>query len=54
MKNMTPEEDYVMSTFEILTLTGWQYHADQPKPLNPGAAKISLADFFLCRGKIRG
>ena len=46
MKDMTPEEDYVMSTFEILTLTGWKYHADQPKPLKPGSAKISLADFF--------
>ena len=46
MKDITPEEDGVISTFEILTLTGWKYHADQPKPLKPGSAKISLTDFF--------
>jgi SAM-dependent methyltransferase len=46
MKGTLPEEDGVISTFEILTLTGWKYHADQPKPLRPGSAKISLADFF--------
>ena len=46
MKDMTPEEDGVISTFEILTLTGWKYHADQPKPLKPGSAKINLGDFF--------
>ena len=46
MKDVTPTEDGVMSTFQILTLTGWKYHADQPKPLKPGSAKISLADFF--------
>ena len=46
MKDITPTEDEVMSTFQILTLTGWKYHADQPKPLKPGSAKISLADFF--------
>ena len=46
MKDITPGEDGVMSTFQILTLTGWKYHADQPKPLKPGSANISLADFF--------
>ena len=46
MSDITPSEDGVMSTFQILTLTGWKYHADQPKPLKPGSAKISLADFF--------
>ncbi len=46
MKDMTPEEDGVISTFEILTLTGWKYHADQPKPLKPGSAKINFGDFF--------
>ena len=29
MKDVTPTEDGVMSTFQILTLTGWKYHADQ-------------------------
>ena len=46
MKDITPEEDGVISTFEILTLTGWKYHEGQPKPLKPGSAQISLADFF--------
>lgn len=34
----------VPATFEILTLTGWAPHADQPKPLRPGSAKARLAD----------
>ena len=46
MKDITPEVDGVISTFEILTLTGWKYHEGQPKPLKPGSAQISLADFF--------
>jgi len=31
-------------SFETLWLTGWAPHPDQPKPLKPGSAKISLAD----------
>jgi SAM-dependent methyltransferase len=31
-------------TFEIIWLTGWAPHPDQPKPLKPGSAKIKLAD----------
>ena len=30
--------------FDILWLTGWATHPDQPKPLKPGSAKSSLAD----------
>ena len=30
--------------FEILWLTGWSPHPDQPKPLKPGSAKTRLAD----------
>ncbi len=30
--------------FEIIWLTGWAPHPDQPKPLKPGSAKIKLAD----------
>jgi NADH dehydrogenase [ubiquinone] 1 alpha subcomplex assembly factor 5 len=31
------------STFNIITLTGWKYHHDQPEPLKPGSANISLS-----------
>lgn len=31
------------ASFEIIWLTGWQAHPDQPKPLKPGSAKTSLA-----------
>mgnify|MGYP001806042449 CR=1 FL=1 len=31
------------ATFEILYLTGWAPHPDQPKPLAPGSATMTLA-----------
>jgi SAM-dependent methyltransferase len=31
------------ATFQVLTLTGWAPHPDQPKPLAPGSASRSLA-----------
>ena len=31
-------------TFEVLYLTGWAPHADQPRPLAPGSASARLAD----------
>jgi SAM-dependent methyltransferase len=34
----------IPATFEILTLTGWAPHESQPKPLQPGSAKMRLAD----------
>jgi SAM-dependent methyltransferase len=34
----------VPATFEIMTLTGWAPHASQPKPLQPGSARMRLAD----------
>ena len=34
----------IPATFEIITLTGWAPHASQPKPLQPGSAKMRLAD----------
>ncbi len=30
--------------FEVIWLTGWTPHPDQPKPLKPGSAQIKLAD----------
>jgi SAM-dependent methyltransferase len=34
----------IIATFEILNLTGWAPHPDQPKALRPGSAKTSLAE----------
>lgn len=34
----------IPATFEILTLTGWTPHESQQKPLQPGSAKMRLAD----------
>jgi hypothetical protein len=34
----------IVATFEILTLTGWAPHPDQPKALRRGSAKMSLAE----------
>ncbi|THD60948.1 methyltransferase domain-containing protein [Phenylobacterium sp.] len=34
----------IVATFEIVTLTGWAPHASQPQPLQPGSAKMRLAD----------
>jgi SAM-dependent methyltransferase len=37
-------EGRVRATFEILTMTGWSPHDSQQKPLQPGSAKMRLAD----------
>ncbi len=34
----------IPATFEIITLTGWAPHESQPKALQPGSAKMRLAD----------
>jgi len=34
----------VRATFDIISLTGWAPHPDQPQPLRPGSAKMRLAD----------
>lgn len=34
----------IPATFQIITLTGWAPHPDQPKPLRPGSAEMSLSD----------
>jgi SAM-dependent methyltransferase len=38
------ERGRITATFEIITLTGWAPHPDQPKPLKPGSAKMKLAE----------
>jgi len=34
----------IPATFEIMTLTAWAPHESQQKPLQPGSAKVRLAD----------
>jgi hypothetical protein len=34
----------VRATFEIVWLSGWAPHPDQPRPLRPGSAQQRLAD----------
>ncbi|MBV8653354.1 MAG: SAM-dependent methyltransferase, partial [Alphaproteobacteria bacterium] len=34
----------IPASFEIITLTAWAPHQDQPKPLRPGSAQARLAD----------
>ena len=34
----------IPATFEIIVMTGWAPHKDQPKPLRPGSAARRLAD----------
>ncbi|HVI32781.1 methyltransferase domain-containing protein [Phenylobacterium sp.] len=38
------QDGRVPATFEIITLTGWAPHESQQKPLQPGSAKMRLAD----------
>lgn len=34
----------IVATFELVFLTGWAPHENQPKPLRPGSAQARLAD----------
>jgi SAM-dependent methyltransferase len=34
----------IRATFDVIWLSGWAPHENQPKPLKPGSAKASLAD----------
>lgn len=36
----------IRATFSLIWLSGWAPHASQQKPLKPGSAKLSLADFL--------
>jgi SAM-dependent methyltransferase len=38
------DEGRITATFEIITLSGWKAHESQQKPLQPGSAKVRLAD----------
>ena len=39
-----PDGDGIAATFQTIYLTGWAPSADQPRPLRPGSAQVSLAD----------
>lgn len=39
-----PDGDGIRATFDLVFLSGWAPHPDQPKPLAPGSAKHSLAE----------
>jgi hypothetical protein len=34
----------IRTTFDVIWLSGWAPHSSQQKPLQPGSAKVSLAD----------
>ena len=38
------DDGKLMTTFEIVWMTGWAPHESQQKPLKPGSAKMRLAD----------
>ena len=38
------DDGRLRATFEIVWLSGWAPHPDQPQPLKPGSAKARLAD----------
>ncbi|WP_417262401.1 methyltransferase domain-containing protein [Celeribacter sp.] len=43
-KDHFAEEGRLVTTFDLVFLTGWAPDASQPKPLMPGSAKMSLAE----------
>lgn len=45
-ENFSDADGRVRATFSFVSLSGWAPHASQQKPLKPGSAKVSLADFL--------
>lgn len=43
-KHPHPDGEGISATFDVVFLTGWSPHESQPKPLQPGSAKVSLTD----------
>lgn len=41
----------IPASFQIITMTAWSPHADQPKPLRPGSATTSLTKILRDRGR---
>ena len=44
VNNFSDEDGRIISTFELIFLTGWAPSSTQQKPLAPGSAKVRLAD----------
>jgi hypothetical protein len=45
-QNFSDADGRVRATFSFVSLSGWAPHDSQQKPLKPGSAKVSLADFL--------
>ena len=45
-ENFSDADGRVRATFSFVSLSGWAPHPSQQKPLKPGSAKVSLADFL--------
>ncbi|MDC0008692.1 SAM-dependent methyltransferase, partial [Amylibacter sp.] len=43
VNNFSDEDGRIISTFELIFLTGWAPSSTQQKPLAPGSAKVRLA-----------
>ena len=48
-ERFSDDQGRVKASFEIVTLTGWEPHEAQQKPLAPGSAKMRLADALSVR-----
>ena len=45
-ENFSDADGRVRATFSFISMSGWSPHPSQQKPLKPGSAKVSLADFL--------
>jgi SAM-dependent methyltransferase len=45
-ENFSDADGRVRATFQFVSLSGWAPHESQQKPLKPGSANVSLADFL--------
>ncbi len=48
------QDGKIIATFELITITGWVPDESQQKPLRPGSAKASLANYVKSDGPIKG
>ena len=48
------DDGKIIATFELITITGWVPDKSQQKPLRPGSAKNSLANYVKSKGPNKG
>ncbi len=54
-QNFSDADGRVRATFDLVWLSGWAPHESQQKPLQPGSAKMRLADALNAKeGKLQG